>query len=321
MAILTQKRKDKLRFYARNAVRHFLVPDAFYRVQLQKKLNLIERYDPEMVQARVNHYNKINEPFELTTEAVTLADLSPSKRSAYYYDIRSIMRYFPTSARFDYEFGDVRVIKDEPSLVKSRPIATNNQNNVLMRLNQVRHFIQVKDEIPYRDKNDLLIWRGAGWQQTRRDFLKEFWDHPFCDVGQVNPPCEIVPREHVKPKLTIPEQLQYKFILSLEGTDVATNLKWISQSNSLCFMRKPRMESWFMEEKLIGGEHYVEFRDDYSDLSEKIDYYRSHPEEAEAIIKNFQAYYKQFTDPVLEELVSLNVVAKYLKNSGQQSKL
>ncbi|MDF7825524.1 glycosyl transferase family 90 [Pontiellaceae bacterium B12227] len=317
MGILTQKRKDKVRFYSKNAVQRFLVPNAFYRAQLNDKLKPAADYDPQIIEDRVNHYNKINHPFELTSKAVCLGDISPSKRSAYYYDLRSVLRYFPAAVQFDYEFGDVRVIKDEPALVKSRPIAADNQNNVLLRLNQVRHFVSIQDNTPFRDKKELLVWRGAGWQQTRRDFLKEYWNHPLCDVGQVNPPCDIVPKEHVKSKMTIAEQLKYKFILSLEGTDVATNLKWIAQSNSLCFMRKPRMESWFMEERLIGGKHYVELQDDYADIGEKIEYYGKHSEEAEEIIQNFKNYYQMFTDPLLEQIVSLRVVDKYLKQCGQ----
>ncbi len=39
-----------------------------------------------------------------------------------------------------------------------------------------------------------------------------------------------------------------------------------------------------MEGRLRPGYHYIEVRDDYSDLEEKIDYYIAHPEQAQQII-------------------------------------
>lgn len=123
-----------------------------------------------------------------------------------------------------------------------------------------------------------------------------------------------------KPFMSIPEQLQHKFILSIEGNEVATNLKWIAQSNSLCFMTRPKFESWFMEGTLVGGKHYVELADDYSDLPVKLDHYLAHPAEAEQIIANFKRYYDRFRDPVTEELAGLLVIQKYLELSGQTSR-
>ena len=73
-----------------------------------------------------------------------------------------------------------------------------------------------------------------------------------------------------KPRLNISEQLQYKFILSIEGNDVASNLKWIMSSNSLAVMPKPKFESWFMEGLLIPDYHFVEIKRDYSDLEENL---------------------------------------------------
>jgi hypothetical protein len=76
--------------------------------------------------------------------------------------------------------------------------------------------------------------------------------------------------------MSIEEQLQHQFVVSVEGIDVATNLKWIMASNSLCLMRRHRFETWFMEGALVPGYHYVELADDHSDLPEKIRYYQDH---------------------------------------------
>ena len=41
------------------------------------------------------------------------------------------------------------------------------------------------------------------------------------------------------PKKTIREHLDYKFIMALEGNDVASNLKWVMSSNSIAVMTRP----------------------------------------------------------------------------------
>lgn len=315
--MLSIQRKSKLRFYARAISQHWLVPDAWYRRRLERKLSCHDLYDSNLIQERVNYYYKPNTPFTISDHALSLNSIPSSKQTAYYYDIRALLRYFPKTLRVDYTFGDVRDTADRPTLVKSREISDTNGNNILLKFNQVRHFMPIQDKVRFQDKKDLLVWRGAGWQQHRKDFLAEYWNHSLCDVGQVNPPVDGSPAEWVKPKMSVSEQLQYKYILSIEGNDVATNLKWIAQSNSLCFMTRPKFETWMMEGRLIPGTHYVELRADYADLPEKIRYYQEHPDEALGIIENLKSYYRPFGDSSREELISLLTMKKYAELSGQ----
>lgn len=122
-----------------------------------------------------------------------------------------------------------------------------------------------------------------GKKENRVRFMEMFFGHPMVDVGDVS-------RKAVKPewkaeKMTISQHLDYKFIMALEGNDVASNLKWVMSSNSLAVMPKPTCETWFMEGRLIPNYHYVEVKPDFSDLEERMKYYIEHEEEAEAIIK------------------------------------
>ena len=117
--------------------------------------------------------------------------------------------------------------------------------------------------------------------------------------------------------MSLKEQLNYKFILSIEGTDVASNLKWIMSSNSLAFMVKPKYETWFMEGKLIPDYHYILLKDDYSNLNEKIKYYTEHINEAKQIIKNANNYVHQFKNKEQEDIISLLVLKKYFEQSKQ----
>ena len=51
-----------------------------------------------------------------------------------------------------------------------------------------------------------------------------------------------------------------------------------------------------MEGRLIGGRHYVEVRNDFADLEEKLRYYLAHPKAALAIIQNANAFAATFLD-------------------------
>ena len=310
-------KNSKFSYYAQ-AILQWLVPDIIYRLQLDKLLRPDEDHDPDYINSRVDYYNKVEKPFELSPQAKTLAKLSPKKQSAYYFDMRELLRYFPDNLCFDMLFGDITKVPPTPTLLKSRPISEDNANSVLLKLNKVRHYNFVTDQISFSLKRDQLVWRGKSKKNHHRaKLVEQYYNHPLCNIGQTNLYDKENAYRHQKSYLSIDEQLQYKFILSLEGNDVASNLKWIMSSNSLCFMREPRFETWFMEGRLIPNHHYVHLRDDFCDLEEKIQYFQKHEDEALAIINNANDHARQFLDKKRERYISLLVLQKYISLSGQ----
>ena len=238
----------------------------------------------------------------------TVADLSREKRNVYFFDLHRYARHYPREARLRYRFGDVIDCQPEPTLVKSRPIG-QCASSVLFRLNAVRHFRFVHDTVPWAQKRDRLVWRGGAYQENRQRLLRQYFRHPLCDIGHVAK--ERSSEGFDKPFLSISEQLANKFVLSIEGNDVATNTKWIMASQSLCVMPPPRFETWFMEGRLEAGVHYAPIRADFSDLADTLDYYLHHPAEAEAIVKNANAWARQFGDPAVEALLCFRVLDEY----------
>jgi len=105
----------------------------------------------------------------------------------------------------------------------------------------------------------------------------------------------------LKPKISIEDHLKYKFIMCVEGVDVATNLKWVMSSSSIAVMPKPEIESWFMEKTLIPDFHYIEIKRDYSDLEEKLKYYINNKDKCLDIIKNANKYASQFKNKKTED--------------------
>jgi hypothetical protein len=272
----------------------------------------------DYIKKRVSYYNKHKSNFTLPHNTPTILKFTKKeKKKTYYFDLLEYVRYFPAHFKISYIFGDVTTIPQVPSIVKSRPISENNQNSIVMKLNKVRHFIFVNDTISFQDKKDMLVWRGKCYTDARQEFIQKFYNNYLCDIGQTNTKGDLdVPWQ--KRKLKLSQQLEYKFILAIEGNDVASNLKWAMSSNSLVFMRKPIYETWFMEGTLIPNHHYVLLKDNYSDLEEKILYYSTKTNEALKIIENANNFVQQFKDEKREQLISLLVLEKYFTLSQQK---
>jgi len=314
-------RFHKLAFYAANSLAG-VIPWLWWsqqRDRLLAELKTLPDSEQADIMSRARYYNRLHKAFRPAEDAEPIRLYSPKgKSSAYYYDLRNVIRYFPRHAKVAYQFGDVTTVPAEPRFVKSRPIAQDdsNQASVLLKLNSVRHFINIRDYQSFQDKKPLAVWRGKSNHPDRIRFAREYMTNPLCDVGCVLHK-EASPQSYHKPFMSIAEQLQYQFIVSVEGIDVATNLKWIMASNSLCLMRRPRFETWFMEGALEPGVHYVELRDDFSDLEAKVRYYQQNPGEAQQIINNAQRHAARFNNPNHERLASLMVIDRYLRLSGQ----
>lgn len=171
----------------------------------------------------------------------------------------------------------------------------------------------MNDTIKFADKKDMVIFRGkVKGKESRRRFMELYFDNKMCDLGDVSKNTTD-PAEWQTAKKSIREHLEYKFIMALEGNDVASNLKWIMSSNSVAVMPRPTCETWFMEGRLIPDYHYIEIKPDFSDLEERLNYYIAHPDKAEEIARNANNYVAQFKNKKRERLISLLVLDKYFR--------
>lgn len=290
---------------------HQISPAISYKKKERSLLKKISKEELNLIEKRVHYYCKYSPKNINTSRQHKVSDLKkPKSPKAYYFDTYEYARFFNGSLPIDFDFGDVTHIPNMPSIVKSRPIGNNNQNSVVLNLDKTRHFTWVRNDQEFSKKKDLLIGRGAIFkhQPHRISFYQKYFNHPMCNLGQTNSHVDF---GWLKPKIPISEHLDYKFILSLEGNDVATNLKWIMSSNSIAVMPKPTYETWFMEGKLQGGIHYIELKKDYSNLEEQLNYYINHPEECTKIIQNAHNHCNQFYNKNIEDLCSILVLKKY----------
>ncbi|MGR6832859.1 glycosyl transferase family 90 [Aliivibrio wodanis] len=307
----------KFRYYVINGC--ITIIPAFVLQALGKKaLKDKNLFEQNYIEQRVNYYNKLNAAFTIDNSKATQVSLfKKTGGSAYYFDLLKVIKAFNPSYFFNYINGDVVDVPVRPSFLKSRPIDGDNSASILLKLNAIRHYNFINDSKSFTEKKDAVVWRGTGFRPNRRLLLSTHFNNPKCNIGRVDIKDDSEEQlGYVLPSMSIEEQLDYKFILSLEGMDVATNLKWIMSSNSLCFTPKLRYETWFMEGKLQAGVHFVEVKDDFSDLIEKMDYYTKHEDEALEIIKQANQWIEQFKDLKREKLISLLVAQKYFDLSN-----
>lgn len=304
--------------YQWRCLMHRLAPAWWLRSRSKQLLDSLDfRSDKEYILERVNYYCKLIQP-SLISGHYTIGDMTGNKKRNYFRDFFEYSRFFNPSLKVDCKFGDNTIVPTTPSIIKSRPIGNHNENCVVCNLDKVRHFVFLNDNLDFESKADQAIFRGAAHQRHRVDFMEKYFGSEWVDCGDTG--VKPTKKEWRKPLITLYDHLKYKFVISIEGNDVASNLKWVMSSNSIAVMPKPKYETWFMEGTLIPNYHYIEIKEDYSDLPEKLQYYIGHPDEAKKIIQNAHEYVRQFQDKDREDLIHLLVLRKYfsLTNPGQK---
>lgn len=321
--MLCSGKNSKMKFFAKAYLQQCIPSWITQRMLKSKWKQLEKRDDREEIIRRARYYCKLSSETQYDHEVFRNLSISIKEQSvihpkAYYFDAMAIARYFDSHLRWILKPGDVADLQALPTILKSRPISDDNQCSVLLNLNKVRHFLFVDDHKPWREKRDVAIFRGdvgnpkdGNVKPNRMVFMNRWFGHPMVDAASID--CIDDHPEWQKEKMTIGEHLDYKFVMSLEGNDVASNLKWVMSSNSIAVTPRLTCETWFMEGTLIPNYHYIEVKSDFSDLEERLHYYIDHPDEAEAIIQHAHEFVAQFQDKKREELISLLVLKKYFE--------
>jgi len=209
-------------------------------------------------------------------------------------------------------------------------VAQCGLGSILFKLNSRRHFAPMLDmqhvpPTPWSRKRACVVWRGkaTGYgfgnnippRGASRETLVRRWQHagsPLVDVGLVGMASPSPIFSSSKPTLTMADMCAYRYILSVEGNDVATNLKWIMASDSVLFMPRPHITSWFMEDRLQPWVHYVPVRDDFEDLEARVRWAEAHPHVCQRIVANCHAWVAVFADEASERRLCAQLLQWYL---------
>jgi len=207
-----------------------------------------------------------------------------------------------TNKQLWFQCGDKRYVGPNfPIITKTRDTHNPESKGIIGSLEYYRHFgmmphvLQV--DMPWEAKESKMVWRGATTginkddrKCSRLDFVRQYSDS--YDVGFASiagnwaknnlETCNL----YYKGGMSTAQMSRYKYLPVLDGNDKASALNWILLSNSVPIMPKPRFHSWLCEKFLLPNIHYVELKDDYSDLPERLDWCMSHDSECKHIAAN-----------------------------------
>jgi hypothetical protein len=274
-------------------------------------------------------------PFVFTC-GVTAASVGSVGQLLYHYvrDTSNLCALgFDQRTRIVVQYGDLRpawtpmLPRHARLFVKSRRVLWPGsssaayaavQRPVLLPLNVFRHFgaalMRHDSYVPWDRKRSALVWRGSttGFNGLRREFVHGLANFSRRDVdvrfvGVVQGREGWVRGMGVPPvasRLSRLELLSYRYVLSLEGNDVASDLKWLMGHNSVVVMPPPTVESWLLEGLLRPYVHYVPVRS-AADVPAALAWMRANEAACLGIVANANAWVEEIMRSTTETSVEL----------------
>lgn len=227
----------------------------------------------------------------------------------------------------------------------------NKLSPILWKFASARHWLPLKHalkvDIPWEQKKNLAFWAGAMTGTQLRDS-----DEPECGADescsfamdvkkcQANQRCNFV-LNHVNSSLIdcgltgimrlssgtvngtnllknytlMQNAIKYKVLVSLEGNDVSSGLKWMLQSQSVVLMPPPTRTSWAMEELLEPWVHYIPMYSNGSNAEEMVQWVLDNDDEARKIAERATLFmYDMLYHPDADEdefKVKKNIIRRY----------
>jgi hypothetical protein len=193
--------------------------------------------------------------------------------------------------------------------------------SIIFPIRLFRHYEPIKEYLKlhregkvcqWKDKQPALIWRGGATgvgtaldkvllatyvnYGSRMKVVKEYFSKNISNVDvafekghATKPNPQLVRESHT----SMIDQLKYKYILSIEGNDVASGLKWQLASDSVVFMARPTTVSFLMEDQLVPFVHYVPLKDDYSNLIDMVHWARENDKQCNWISQQATLFMEQ----------------------------
>ncbi|QIB35000.1 glycosyl transferase family 90 [Ancylobacter pratisalsi] len=260
--------------------------------------------------------------------------------SAYVRQAQALFSFVAPTSSFSVCAADNRSRFLNPTIVKSRLVADRNSQGVLLPLDRNRHWGELlhlsKFDRPFDQKDDRLVWRGATTGVFNRaglsvDYSARYYvalqnhknaniDIKYNKIVQLDEcvpdiPIELIKAHHDPQGLSLAQQMASKFLLCLEGNDVATALKWMMASNSTVIMPTPTCETWFCEGELVPWEHYVPIDNDLSNIEDVYDWCLTNNIRCREIAQNGKRFISKFLSVWNEANIIREVINCYVNSS------
>ena len=150
------------------------------------------------------------------------------------------------------------------------------------------------------------------YQFVSRYFACDGFDIGFNNRSQDRKGWSDLPEiaRYQKPYAGPEQQAEYKYLFSIQGTDVGSSFGWQLSTNSV-ILRETYPWEVFFDCHFRAWEHYVPIRPDFSDVPEKIDWCENHPQECQRMIDLRHALVKLLLDRAARDDALRRVVARY----------
>ena len=168
--------------------------------------------------------------------------------------------------------------------------------------------MKIEDNIGFKQKNNKLFWRGSttGTDELHHNkryniVSKNINIHENIDLG-FNNFCQGVYLNNqnafnnlYKSTIDKMEQIQFKFILNIEGNDCASAFPWVLTSNCCPLHNYPfTYETYIFGLGLEPYVHFVPINNDGSDLLEKYEWCLNNLDKCEEIANNGKIYMEKY---------------------------
>ena len=199
-------------------------------------------------------------------------------------------------------------VSTESCVTKRTPLKTSMYKGfspIVWKLEVHRHWDPLesarRQDVPWNKKKLGALWRGAFTgthvqgtdeelclKNQRCQFVLQHAHSKLIDAGlsdglNVLKSKSINGMQVFRDRVAIYQIQQYKVIISMEGNDVASGLKWSLLSESVVVMPAPTRTSWAMEELLEPWVHYIPMHPNGSNAEERIEWVGQNDEAAHRI--------------------------------------
>jgi Glycosyl transferase family 90 len=163
-------------------------------------------------------------------------------------------------------------------------------------------------QIRWEDKASIAVWRGGSSGFYRPSIRMEVVDRLFgvanTDVRFVRGGWpindDIIPDYHFGRRMSVEEQLQFKYHLVIDGNTPASNGQWVFATGSVPIIITHPGNRWWADTELRPMVNYVPVKYDLSDLVEKIQWLVDHDEDAKTIAQNALEMSKRVLSPAFQ---------------------
>jgi len=297
----------------------------FYKIKLKYSINNLDRINKYTIGIDERNTYISNKALDKTKFLEELKNINKNEwKFQHYHNLHNFIGNL--NFNFLLNHKDLSHSVNIPTFVKSRNLKLPKKSVILpLEDLYIPSFYEniLLDDIPFYNKLDNCVWRGANSgnfncnnreKASRYDLVYKYSNHKLFNIGLSYANYKTKNEYPAKNKLSLKEQLKYKFIISVEGNDFATNLAWIMLSNSVVIMPKCTVETWKLESYLIEYEHYIPVENDFNNLETQMNWCINNLDKCEQIAFNSRLYILQFFDKERELYIINEIIKKYSNN-------